>query len=383
MPNSMTEILSFHQARLWPARLRPDHHWDAIGMAALALAGAGALAAATLPNTPAEALSSMVRLSIAPAAPFLPPPLLVRSLAPEDAIAINRATPLAGGENPAASPFKLRTKDVETQSRALECLTSAVYYEAGSQDGDGQRAVAQVVLNRVRHPAFPASVCGVVYQGSTRGTGCQFTFTCDGSLNRVPSAEAWDRARKIAWAALNGAVYAPVGYATHYHADYVVPYWASSLAKNAVVGAHIFYRWSGGWGTPQAFTKRYAALEPDSLALREAALAAEARQPGLDGGDIDVIANIPGAQLQGAPDGRVGVRFNLEARAAVEKAVQKAQNHDYVEKFDASENLRWGLNDDEQPPAEQPLGKAAAAVPVATAAAAATGGAAALAATQK
>ena len=79
-------------------------------------------------------------------------------------------------------------------AQALECLASAVYYEAGNQDDDGERAVAQVVLNRVRHPAFPASVCGVVYEGSTRPTGCQFTFTCDGSLYRQPDADGWRRA---------------------------------------------------------------------------------------------------------------------------------------------------------------------------------------------
>src|SRR5947199_78142 len=85
--------------------------------------------------------------------------------------------------------------------------------------GFGVLAVAQVVLNRVRHPAFPASVCGVVYEGSTRQTGCQFTFTCDGSLYRRPDLTGWRRAYTIAEAALSGSVYAPVGYATHYHAN--------------------------------------------------------------------------------------------------------------------------------------------------------------------
>ena len=86
----------------------------------------------------------------------------------------------------------------DVRAQALECLTSAVYYEAGNETVDGQRGVAQVVLNRVRHPAFPASVCGVVYQGSLRTTGCQFTFTCDGSLNRSPDAAGWARAHKVA-----------------------------------------------------------------------------------------------------------------------------------------------------------------------------------------
>jgi hypothetical protein len=146
--------------------------------------------------------------------------------------------------------------------RAVDCLTAAIYYEAASESEDGQRAVAQVVLNRVRHPTFPNSVCGVVYQGSERSSGCQFSFTCDGSLLRTPSFSGWARARRLAAAALWGSVYAPVGHSTHYHSNKVLPYWASSLVKSAVIGAHIFYRWNGGWGTPAAFRAVYVGGEP-------------------------------------------------------------------------------------------------------------------------
>ncbi|MDP5103072.1 MAG: cell wall hydrolase, partial [Erythrobacter sp.] len=90
-----------------------------------------------------------------------------------------------------------------THARAQECLAQAVWYEAASESEAGQRAVAQVVLNRVAHPSWPASVCGVVYQGSERSTGCQFTFTCDGSLARRPSGTGWARAQRIAADALN------------------------------------------------------------------------------------------------------------------------------------------------------------------------------------
>jgi hypothetical protein len=124
-----------------------------------------------------------------------------------------------------------------------------------------------VVLNRVRHPAFPKSVCGVVFQGAERPTGCQFTFTCDGSLGRKPSAEGWRAARKIAEAALAGAVYAKAGQATHYHTRWVVPYWASELAKIGDVGAHIFYRWQGPWGQPAAFKAAYTPPEADVFSL--------------------------------------------------------------------------------------------------------------------
>jgi hypothetical protein len=187
-------------------------------------------------------------------------PMLVRPLAPTDAIAINAAIPLASSPGPAARPLRVGGPGASLDN-ALDCLTAALYYEAASESIDGQRAVAQVVLNRVRHPAFPASVCGVVFEGSERATGCQFSFTCDGSLLRQPIPQLWARLRTIAGAALRGEVQASVGNATHYHADYVVPYWASSLVKSAVIGRHIFYRWRGYWGTPPAFRQRYAAAE--------------------------------------------------------------------------------------------------------------------------
>src|SRR5690606_37364832 len=91
-----------------------------------------------------------------------------------------------------------RGRSTVDMGRALECLTAAIYYEAASESDDGQRAVAQVILNRVRHPAFPNSVCGVVYQGSERATGCQFSFSCDGAMARKPSTTGWARAQRIA-----------------------------------------------------------------------------------------------------------------------------------------------------------------------------------------
>lgn len=159
----------------------------------------------------------------------------------------------------AAHPFTIRDS-VRTDPRflaALDCLGQAVYYEAAGESDGGQRAVAQVVLNRVRHPAFPNTVCGVVYQGAQLATGCQFTFTCDGNLARQPSISGWARARRIALAALSGWVEPTVGTATHYHASYVVPYWAASLDKVETVGAHIFYMMPGKAGAREAFVARY------------------------------------------------------------------------------------------------------------------------------
>lgn len=193
-------------------------------------------------------------------APFAP--RTMRPLTPEQAVAWNAAAPTAVKKVDAASTFALRTGKAEDYSRSLQCLTMAVYYEAGSESDDGERAVAQVILNRVRHPAYPKTVCGVVLDGSQRSTGCQFTFVCDGALSRLPSAKGWLRASRVATSALGGAVFAPVGWATHYHANYVVPYWASSLEKVAAIGAHIFYRWNGPAGRGGAFRGVYAGNEP-------------------------------------------------------------------------------------------------------------------------
>ncbi|MEA2999202.1 MAG: hypothetical protein QOK17_1035 [Sphingomonadales bacterium] len=201
--------------------------------------------------------------------PPAPEPLRFREdVTPQDAVAMNAAIPVSDLPNPAARPFRTAFATPADRTRALECLTAAVYYEAAVESADGQRAVAQVVLNRVRHPAFPKSVCGVVFQGSDRSTGCQFTFTCDGALGRAPAPGLWTRARMVAEEALAGKVYAPVGWATHYHANYVVPYWSGTLVKAANVGAHIFYRWEGGWGRPPAFRFGATGNEPQIALMR-------------------------------------------------------------------------------------------------------------------
>jgi hypothetical protein len=191
-----------------------------------------------------------------------------RIAAPADAAS---ATPgLAAAARPAATPSLARPAAYAFTGhtpldalRARDCLAQAVYYEAGSQSEDGQRAVAQVVLNRVRNPAFPNSVCGVVYQGPMRaGGGCQFTFTCDGSLARAPARQWWDRAARVARSALAGSVYAPVGLATHYHTLQIHPYWADSLQTVGAIGAHRFYRWRGAAGQMAAFADLYRGGEP-------------------------------------------------------------------------------------------------------------------------
>ena len=161
-----------------------------------------------------------------------------------------------------APPFSMRGASATDRARALQCLTAAIYYEAASEPDAGQRAVAQVILNRVRHPAFPATVCGVVYQGSERARGCQFSYACDGSMARIPSRSGWARAMRVAGDMLSGQVQASVGTATHYHTYAVTPSWNRSLVMTAAIGAHFFHRWQGYWGTPAAFRQLYAGGEP-------------------------------------------------------------------------------------------------------------------------
>lgn len=151
----------------------------------------------------------------------------------------------------AARPFHLG--NALDESRDLECLTQAAYYEARGEGRDGMQAVVQVVLNRARHPAFPHSVCGVVFQGAGRRVGCQFSFTCDGSMRAPVNRAAWNRARSVASAALSGAVYAGVGNATHFHTTGVSPVWRNSLLRVSQVGSHVFYRFGGRNGAATAF----------------------------------------------------------------------------------------------------------------------------------
>jgi hypothetical protein len=187
-----------------------------------------------------------------------------------------------------ARPFDLGpASDSDTQT-ALACLTAAVYYEARSESEGGQRAVAQVVLNRVRHPAFPKTVCGVVYQGSNRSTGCQFSFTCDGSLAHGREPGAWDRARRIAEQALAGYVYEPVGLATHYHTTAIRPWWAAAMAKAVTIGSHIFYRWHGEWGDPRSFRRPYVGAE----ALARAGDALDQASVPVDEGRVEMTSGV-------------------------------------------------------------------------------------------
>ena len=261
-------------------------------LVALGLVLAGSARLATRPAGQV-ALPSVLGDATAPAVDEPPPPiepLELQALPRETAVAINAAIPMVAGTPPAASPFRF-PGDAPSLARATACLAAAAWYEAGD-DEVGQRSVMQVVLNRVRHPAYPRSVCAVVFQGSERATGCQFTFTCDGALRRQPSEAAWTRATRRAAAMLNGSVDRSVGWATHYHTDWVVPYWSSTLDKIARVRTHLFFRWRGGWGTGAAFRQRPMAVEP---AVSRIAWLSAAHQP--TPAEAAALTNVPDPSL--------------------------------------------------------------------------------------
>ncbi len=130
-----------------------------------------------------------------------------------------------------------------------QCLATGIYFEARGESVKGQAAVAQVILNRVRNPAYPKTICGVVYQNDDWHNACQFSFACDNVKDRVNSPEHWKIARQVAMAVTAGKIWLPeVGSATHYHAVYVRPKWAAEMVKVGRIGMHIFYRtYGGGW----------------------------------------------------------------------------------------------------------------------------------------
>lgn len=203
-------------------------------------------------------LSELARLPGSPDA--VPAAQLALPQGSLDPRALNAAIPFIAGKIDPAPPYRFVGGPTD-RTNARDCLALAAMAEAGPSD-PGQRAVMQVVLNRARHPAFANSVCGVVFEGAERATGCQFTFTCDGSLSRQYAPASWEAARQRADQALSGYVYRPVGNATHYHTDWVFPWWSPKLQKLAQVETHLFLRWPGYWGSVASWRKGRSAAEP-------------------------------------------------------------------------------------------------------------------------
>jgi len=228
-----------------------------------------------------------------------------------------------------AAPFVLATSG-QDRERAERCLAQAVYYEAGDQPLEGQAAVAQTVINRLRHPAFPKSVCGVVFEGARLPTGCQYSFTCDGALARKPDIAGWSRALMVARRALSGYVETSVGLATHYHADYVSPAWAPTLVRLTQIGPHIFYRWRGQAGAPTAFVGRYAGheatLAPALLSERaRRALGGRAAQPTARKVTLVIDDHRETHAVEGVPPAEGGLPGALTPSRPRPSAVQVAQ----------------------------------------------------------
>jgi hypothetical protein len=191
------------------------------------------------------------------------------------------------------------------QSRDLECLTQAVYYEARGESLSGQRAVAQVILNRVRHPAFPKSICAVVFQGVKDG-GCQFSFACDGQPHHPLENAAWRRSESVAAEALEGQVMAEVGDATHFHAATAGSSFSAGLRKVAQIGAHVFYRFSGHAGASSMFNRE---AEPSEAT-----------------GARPIFASLALTPQTGADAASGPAHFLASASAAVEHAAVAVEN---------------------------------------------------------
>lgn len=169
-----------------------------------------------------------------------------------EAIGIAIGPPVAMAPEPAEMPAKLRDEQLtaEAGSRASQvspkeqlCLATALYFEARGEPARGQVAVAEVILNRVHSPRYPDTICGVVYQNAKRRNACQFSFACDGKPDKIKEKKAWALAERIAADVIAGRQrVGEVASATHYHARYVSPYWASSMRRLARIGQHVFYQ---------------------------------------------------------------------------------------------------------------------------------------------
>ncbi|MGF9756956.1 cell wall hydrolase [Microvirga sp. 0TCS3.31] len=212
-----------------------------------AAAAAGSTGASSSPTTPM--VKRAVTLSSATPAPMDATPMEIAA-APvslqSPRLDRGEVTILPKSDDP-DRPRYVDLIDPDNMNKEQRCLAEAVYFEARSEPVEGQAAVAQVILNRVKSGLYPSSICGVVYQNRHRHLACQFTFACEGKSLRIRDSESWERATRVASAVLEGRTYlADVGGATHYHADYVRPSWSRRLKKMDVIGRHIFYKLKPG-----------------------------------------------------------------------------------------------------------------------------------------
>ena len=196
-------------------------------------------------------------------APFSPPPTLAAYASADDKSDVRAPFDAVLGKTPPATNIVVPNVDarhawvnmpIPSSARSpteLKCLATAIYFEARGEPEKGQMAVAQVVLNRVKNPAYPSTICGVVYQNKNRRNSCQFSFACDGIRDRITDMRSWAEANALAKKMVTSPTttfMSDVGTATHYHATYVRPYWARRMKQTQKIGRHIFYRtYGGGW----------------------------------------------------------------------------------------------------------------------------------------
>ncbi len=177
-------------------------------------------------------------------------------------------------------PKRAEAEDMLAQT---ECLATAIYYEARSETHAGQLGVAEVIVNRVKDHRYPNSICDVVFQGATRTTGCQFTFTCDGAMGKKPRGAKWQKAQTIAAHVMMDLNEGHTGGATHYHATYVDPVWNSGLIRTEKIGTHIFYRFPRGaeWSVASARQAARLAQRRAGVSTLVPAEAAVKSEPGV------------------------------------------------------------------------------------------------------
>jgi spore germination cell wall hydrolase CwlJ-like protein len=196
--------------------------------------------------------------------------------------------------------------------REHNCLAQTIYYEARGETQRGQVAVAEVVMNRVRSPYYPNTVCNVVYQGSERATGCQFTFTCDGSLDQRPRGRGWEQAQRVATAVMMGYTRPVTQRATHYHTQAVNPVWNSGLVETTTIGTHIFYRFPTG--SERAVYREALARRRGSAGSRVAA------EPEVLIPELDATPAAPAPEIAAPPPAPVEATPDAEALAEDEVA---------------------------------------------------------------
>jgi spore germination cell wall hydrolase CwlJ-like protein len=136
-------------------------------------------------------------------------------------------------------PDKPQPQQIELSDTDFNCLVQAVYFEAGQEIPEGQRAVANVILNRVADPRFPKTVCDVIHDQNPKG--CQFSWWCDGKSDATPDADRWATAKQAVNDVLDRAYPDPTKGALFYHARFVRPLWSKKMVRTAVIGGHIFY----------------------------------------------------------------------------------------------------------------------------------------------